>query len=63
MSTSEASGNVPTILDLLAETIDARVEKEQLDNITAQGLAVAEDVDKYSRSVAVRLIKTRLQLI
>lgn len=46
MSISEASGNVHTILDLLAETIDARVERDQLDNMTIQGLAVAEDVDK-----------------
>lgn len=42
----ELNSNISRLQDLLSETIDARVEDEQLKNTTIQALAVAENVDK-----------------
>ena len=46
MSEVELNSNITNLLDLLSETINARIEKEQLENTTIQALAVARDVDK-----------------
>lgn len=46
MSEEALNSNITNLLDLLSETINARVEKEQLENTTVQALAVAGDVDK-----------------
>ncbi|MGV8107128.1 MAG: hypothetical protein ACP5OH_05100 [Nitrososphaerota archaeon] len=41
MSEEELNSNVTTPLDLLSDTINTRVEKQQLENTTIQALAVA----------------------
>lgn len=46
MSEEELNSNITNLLDLLSETIIARVEKDQSENTTIQALAVAGDVDK-----------------
>lgn len=46
MSEEELNSNITNLLDLLSETIDARVEKDQLENTTIQALALAWNVDK-----------------
>lgn len=46
MSEVELNSNITNLFDLLSETIDARVEKDQLENTTIQALAIAGDVDK-----------------
>jgi hypothetical protein len=46
MSEEELNSNITNLLDLLSETINARVEKDRLENTTVQALAVAGDVDK-----------------
>jgi hypothetical protein len=46
MSEVELNSNITYLLDLLSETINSRIEREQLENTTIQALAVARDVDK-----------------
>lgn len=46
MSEEELNSNITNLLDLLSETINARIEKDQLENTTIQALAVAGNVDK-----------------
>jgi hypothetical protein len=43
---SEVNSNITKVLDLLSETISARVERDQLENTTIHALVVAENVDK-----------------
>ena len=45
ISEEEVNSNITRLLDLLSETINARVETDQLENTTIQALAVAGDVD------------------
>ncbi|HXV87505.1 MAG TPA: hypothetical protein VD710_00255 [Nitrososphaeraceae archaeon] len=60
MSEEELNSNITNLLDLLSETIDAGVEKDQLENTTIQALALARNVDKifseYSSAYDKRVI-------
>jgi hypothetical protein len=59
-NTSEVdlNSNTSRLLDLLSETINARVEKDQLENTSIQALAVADNVDKMFSEYSSAYIKS-----
>jgi hypothetical protein len=59
---SQVNSNITKILDLLSETISARVERDQLENSTIQALVVAEDVDKIFKDYSTAFNKSATEM-
>ncbi len=63
---TKISSNITKVLDLLSETISARVEKDQLQNTTIHALAVAGDVDnivkEYNEAFNQSLISMKMNM-